>query len=131
MLYGARPADRQTFLPNMRRRKPEPGLDRNMLFLLATAKLNQAERFGFGLGETYGLNSDEGLPPGTTSGRGGPMPMHLTPEYPCLPTTCKPTRSPSSRRLSTDGPWTLLADVDPNPNSTGVAVTPSRERPTR
>lgn len=58
-----RPADRTTFLRNMRRRKPEPGLDRKMLFLLATAKLNQAERFGVGLGETYGLNSDENLPP--------------------------------------------------------------------
>jgi hypothetical protein len=57
------PADRTTFLRNMRRRKPEPGLDRKMLFLLATAKLNQAERFGVGLGETYGLNSDENLPP--------------------------------------------------------------------
>lgn len=53
------PADRATFLRNLRRRKPEPGLDRKMLFLLATAKLNQAERFGVGLGETYGLNSDE------------------------------------------------------------------------
>ena len=57
------PADRPTFLRNLRRRKPEPGLDRKMLFLLATAKLNQAERFGVGLGETYGLNSDEDLPP--------------------------------------------------------------------
>jgi hypothetical protein len=57
------PADRTTFLRNMRRRKPEPGLNRKMLFLLATAKLNQAERFGVGLGETYGLNSDEKLPP--------------------------------------------------------------------
>ena len=28
------------------RRHPEPGLDPKMLFLLATAKLNQAERFG-------------------------------------------------------------------------------------
>lgn len=60
---SVRPADRTTFLRNMRRRKPEPGLDRKMLFLLATAKLNQAERFGVGLGETYGLNSDENLPP--------------------------------------------------------------------
>ena len=34
-----------------------------MLFLLATAKLNQAERFGVGLGETYGLNSGDDLPP--------------------------------------------------------------------
>ncbi len=57
------PADRPTFLRNLRRRRPEKGLDREMLFLLATAKLNQAERFGVGLGETYGLNSDENLPP--------------------------------------------------------------------
>jgi hypothetical protein len=58
-----RPADRPTFLRNLRRRKPESGLDRKMLFLLATAKLNQAERFGVGLGETYGLNSDEDTAP--------------------------------------------------------------------
>ncbi|OBK16367.1 hypothetical protein [Mycobacterium asiaticum] len=57
------PADRATFLRNLRRRRPENGLDPKMLFLLATAKLNQAERFGVGLGETYGLNSDENLPP--------------------------------------------------------------------
>jgi hypothetical protein len=60
---SAHPADRATFLRNLRRRRPEPGLDKKMLFLLATAKLNQAERFGVGLGETYGLNSDEDLPP--------------------------------------------------------------------
>jgi len=60
---SARPADRATFLRNLRRRKPEDGLDKKMLFLLATAKLNQAERFGVGLGETYGRNSDENLPP--------------------------------------------------------------------
>ncbi len=56
------PADRETFLRNLRRRRPEPGLDRKMLFLLATAKMNQAERFGVGLGETYGRNSDGDLP---------------------------------------------------------------------
>jgi hypothetical protein len=60
---STRPADRATFLRNLRRRKPEDGLDKKMLFLLATAKLNQAERFGVGLGETYGRNSDENLPP--------------------------------------------------------------------
>ncbi|MGV0715993.1 hypothetical protein ABQE93_11375 [Mycolicibacterium sp. XJ662] len=60
---SAHPADRATFLRNLRRRHPEPGLDDKMLFLLATAKLNQAERFGVGLGETYGRNSDESLPP--------------------------------------------------------------------
>ncbi|MGB5795887.1 MAG: hypothetical protein WBH51_08845 [Mycolicibacter algericus] len=62
-IRSAQPADRATFLRNLRRRRPEPGLDRKMLFLLATAKLNQAERFGVGLGETYGRNSDESLPP--------------------------------------------------------------------
>lgn len=60
---SAHPADRTIFLRNLRRRRPDPGLDRKMLFLLATAKLNQAERFGVGLGETYGRNSDENLPP--------------------------------------------------------------------
>ena len=60
---SSHPADRPTFLRNLRRRRPEPGLDRKMLFLLATAKLNQAERFGVGLGETYGRNSDEDVPP--------------------------------------------------------------------
>ena len=33
-----------------------------MYWLLATAKLNQAERFGVGLGETYGINSSKRLP---------------------------------------------------------------------
>jgi hypothetical protein len=60
---SAHPADRAVFLRNLRRRRPEHGLDKKMLFLLATAKLNQAERFGVGLGETYGMNSDENLPP--------------------------------------------------------------------
>lgn len=55
--------DRSTFERNLRRRKPEPGLDPRMLFLLATAKLNQAERFGVGLGETYGHNSGDDVPP--------------------------------------------------------------------
>ncbi|OCB26891.1 hypothetical protein A5674_19115 [Mycobacterium malmoense] len=60
---SACPADRNAFLRNLRRRRPEAGLDPKMLFLLATAKLNQAERFGVGLGETYGRNSDQNLPP--------------------------------------------------------------------
>lgn len=50
-------ADQKTFLRNLSRRRPESGLDHKMLFLLATAKMNQAERFGVGLGETYGRNS--------------------------------------------------------------------------
>jgi hypothetical protein len=55
--------DRHVFMRNLRRRRPEPGVDREMLFLLATAKLNQAERFGVGLGETYGSNSGDDVPP--------------------------------------------------------------------
>jgi hypothetical protein len=55
--------DRGLFARNLRRRKPDPGVDRRMLFLLATAKLNQAERFGVGLGETYGNNSGDDVPP--------------------------------------------------------------------
>ncbi|BBY21965.1 hypothetical protein [Mycobacterium stomatepiae] len=55
--------DRETFLRNLKRRHPEAGLDKRMLFLLATAKMNQAERFGVGLGETYGRNSHGNLPP--------------------------------------------------------------------
>src|ERR1700754_1772480 len=55
--------DRKVFARNLRRRRPEPGIDRAMLFLLATAKLNQLERFGVGLGETYGNNSGDDVPP--------------------------------------------------------------------
>lgn len=51
-------ADRAVFLRNLRRSRPEPGLDRRMLWLLATAKLNQSERFGVGLGELYGKEQD-------------------------------------------------------------------------
>ncbi|OBA78299.1 hypothetical protein A9W99_24590 [Mycobacterium sp. 1164966.3] len=60
---SARHIDREVFARNLRRRKPEQNVGRDMLFLLATAKLNQAERFGVGLGETYGRNSgDDTLP---------------------------------------------------------------------
>jgi hypothetical protein len=55
--------DRTVFARNLRRRRPDPGVDRRMLFLLATAKLNQAERFGVGLGETYGKNSGDDVSP--------------------------------------------------------------------
>jgi hypothetical protein len=60
---SAHPVDRGVFMRNLRRRRPEPGVDRKVLFLLATAKLNQAERFGVGLGETYGNNSGDDVPP--------------------------------------------------------------------
>lgn len=46
--------DRGTYLRNLTRARPEPGLDTRMLWLLATAKANQAERFGVGLAELYG-----------------------------------------------------------------------------
>jgi len=60
---SARAIDRGVFLRNLHRRRPEPNLDQPMLFLLATARLNQAERFGVSLGETYGFNSGEDTPP--------------------------------------------------------------------
>jgi hypothetical protein len=52
-------ADRTVFLRNLRRSQPDAGLDRRMLWLLATAKLNQSERFGVGLGEVYGKEQDK------------------------------------------------------------------------
>jgi hypothetical protein len=60
---SAHHVDRQVFARNLRRRRPESSVDRQLLFLLATAKLNQAERFGVGLGETYGQNSGDDVPP--------------------------------------------------------------------
>jgi hypothetical protein len=62
-LHSRRSIDRNVFAHNLHRRRPESGLSREMLFLLATAKLNQAERFGVGLGETYGRNSGDDAPP--------------------------------------------------------------------
>jgi hypothetical protein len=46
--------DRAQFLTNFRRSRPEAGLDRRLLWLLATAKSNQAERFAVGLAELFG-----------------------------------------------------------------------------
>jgi hypothetical protein len=60
---SARRIDRDVFLRNLRRRRPEPGLSREMLFVLATAKLNQAERFGVDLGDTYGRIGGANEPP--------------------------------------------------------------------
>jgi hypothetical protein len=60
---STRHIDRNVFLRNLRRRRPEPGVDRETLFLLATAKLNQAERFGVDLGDTYGRIGGEDEPP--------------------------------------------------------------------
>lgn len=46
--------DRDQYLRNIARKRPEEGLDRRMLWILATAKSNQAERFAVGLAEVYG-----------------------------------------------------------------------------
>jgi hypothetical protein len=48
------PIDRDAYRRNLSRRRIEPGLDARVLWLLATAKSNQAERFGVGLAEVYG-----------------------------------------------------------------------------
>ncbi|SOJ55271.1 hypothetical protein MSIMFB_02760 [Mycobacterium simulans] len=55
--------DRRVFMRNLRRRRPEPDVDPKTLFLLATAKLNQAERFGVDLGDTYGRIGGDDQPP--------------------------------------------------------------------
>jgi hypothetical protein len=55
--------DRELFLRNLWRRRPEPGLDDRLLWLLATAKANQAERFAVGLAEILGrIDPDEAEP---------------------------------------------------------------------
>lgn len=51
--------DRDAFLRGMFAKRVEPGLDPRLLWLLATAKLNQSERFGVGLGEVYGKDQDK------------------------------------------------------------------------
>lgn len=48
------PIDGAAYRRNLRVRRIEPGLDARVLWLLATAKSNQAERFGVGLAELYG-----------------------------------------------------------------------------
>jgi hypothetical protein len=46
--------DRETYRRNLRRRRIEPGLDQRLLWLLASAKANQSERFAIGFAELYG-----------------------------------------------------------------------------
>jgi hypothetical protein len=46
--------DRDAYRRNLSRRRVEAGLDDRVLWLLASAKANQAERFGVGLCELYG-----------------------------------------------------------------------------
>ena len=48
------PIDRDAYRRNLRRRRIDRNLDPRVLWLLATAKSNQAERFGVGLAELYG-----------------------------------------------------------------------------
>jgi hypothetical protein len=51
--------ERAVYFRNMARRRPEPGLDSRMLWILATAKTNRTERFGVGLTELLGrINAD-------------------------------------------------------------------------
>ncbi len=54
-LRAARVVDAAAFRRNLARRRPEPGLDDILLWLLATAKANQAERFAVDLAERRGL----------------------------------------------------------------------------
>ena len=56
-IRSKRTIDADAFERGMRSRRPADDLGPELAFLLATAKLNQAERFGVGLGETYGKNS--------------------------------------------------------------------------
>jgi hypothetical protein len=55
--------DRAVFLRNVARARPEPGLEPRLLWLLATAKVNQSERFGVELGKLYGVSLGEDAPP--------------------------------------------------------------------
>ncbi len=57
------PIDRAAYLRNMARRRPEPGLTPRMLWILATAKANQAERFGVGLSELLGRANTDATDP--------------------------------------------------------------------
>lgn len=56
-IRSRRSFDTGAFEHGMRTRRPAEDISPELAFLLATAKLNQAERFGVGLGETYGKNS--------------------------------------------------------------------------
>ena len=62
-IRSERTVDAEAFEHGLRSKRPANSLSPELAFLLATAKLNQAERFGVGLGETYGLNSSADLPP--------------------------------------------------------------------
>src|SRR3989442_435518 len=57
-----RPSDGEVSLGILARRRPEGDLDARMLWLLASAKANQAERFGVGLAELYGRTTSDSHP---------------------------------------------------------------------
>jgi hypothetical protein len=59
---SSRRFDREIYLRNLSRRRPESDLDAGMLWLLASAKANQAERFGVGLAELYGRTTSDSHP---------------------------------------------------------------------
>ena len=59
---ASRTVDAAAYRRKLVRRRPEPDLDPRVLWLLATAKANQAERFGVGLGELYGLVTPDSDP---------------------------------------------------------------------
>ena len=61
-LRSTAPVERAAYLRNVNRRRPEGGLDARTLWLLATAQANQAERFGVGLAELYGVVTSESDP---------------------------------------------------------------------
>lgn len=62
-IRSGRTIDAALFERGMRTRCPDKDIPPELAFVLATAKLNQAERFGVGLGETYGKNSAGGTLP--------------------------------------------------------------------
>ncbi len=62
-LRSRRAFDRTTFLRNFARSRPEPGLGDEMLWILATAKANQGERFGVELARLYGFGPGEDAAP--------------------------------------------------------------------
>jgi len=51
--------DKEAFKQALFSRKTDPTRDRKLQWLIATAKLNQSERFGVGLGEAYGKDQDK------------------------------------------------------------------------
>jgi len=56
------PIDRAAYLRNAGRRRPERDLDQRTLWLLATAKANNAERFAVGLADLFGYVTEESDP---------------------------------------------------------------------